>query len=99
MKQLSKHPIIQMFKLSFGGMLGAMSAQILIALFSCFFIGIGMSIVVSFNKKDTDLFKELQTGQYLGIVLCCIGLLPWIQYFFFGFLAEAGSQVFENLFD
>jgi hypothetical protein len=99
MKQLAKHPIIQMFKLVFGAMLGAMSAQILVALFSLFFIGIGMSIIVSFNKKDTELFKELQTGQYVGIVICCIGLLPWIQYFFFGFLSEAGSHVFENMFD
>ena len=35
--------------------------------------------------------------QYLGIVLCIIGCLPFIQYFFMGFMIEDGEYAFDNL--
>ena len=35
--------------------------------------------------------------QYLGIVLCIIGCLPFIQYFFMGFLFEGGEHFMDNL--
>jgi hypothetical protein len=37
--------------------------------------------------------------QYLGIFLCVLAVLPFIQYFFLGFLAEAGSSLFESMFE
>ncbi len=60
---------------------------------------VGYYFIVAFNKPGTPLFKELQPLQYFGIFLCFIAVLPFIQYFFAGFLLEAGSSVFSSMFD
>jgi hypothetical protein len=54
---------------------------------------------VTYNKPGTKLFKELQPMQYVGIFLCALACLPFIQYFFLGFLAEGGSTLFSNMFE
>ena len=56
-------------------------------------------VIVKYNKPGTKLFKEIQPMQYVGIFLCVLACLPFIQYFFLGFLAEAGSSLFENMFE
>lgn len=100
MKQLIKNnPMLTMFKLVFGGMLGAMAAQTVVILYTVVMVGIGYALLVQFNKKDTELWKDLQPMQYLGIVLCVLGLLPWGQYFLFGFLEGAGQKVFDGMFN
>ena len=99
MKSVVKsNPIVRAFKFAFGGMLGIISAEALVALFSIFFVGIGYAIIVRFNKKDTKDFEDLQPMQYIGIVLCLIGLLPWMQYLFMGFMEGAGISLFNNIF-
>ena len=60
---------------------------------------IGYYLIVTYNKKDTKLFKEIQPMQYVGIVLCVLACLPFIQYFFMGFLFNAGESVFSNMFE
>ena len=100
MKKIAKsNPMIQTFKMVFGGVLGYMSAYTLVALFSLVFVGIGFAIISKFNKKDTKLFEDLQPMQYVGIVICCIGLLPWGQYLFFGFMEGAGLTLFDKMFN
>jgi hypothetical protein len=59
----------------------------------------GYYFIVKFNKPGTPLLKELQPMQYIGIVLCCLALLPFLQYFFIGFLFEAGESAFSSLFE
>ena len=99
MKNIVKsNPIVGAFKIAFGGMLGIISAEALVALFSLFFVGIGYAIIVHFNKKDTKEFEDLQPMQYIGIVLCFIGLLPWMQYLFMGLMEGAGFALFDNIF-
>ena len=69
----------------------------IIGLYSALFVGIGYYLIQKYNKENTKLFNELQTGQYLGIVLAFLGLLPWIQYFFISFMIEGGSYAFDSL--
>ena len=100
MKQIVKNnSMVQMFKLALGGSLGFISDYALVALFSLVFVGIGFAIITKYNKKDTELFKDLQPMQYVGIVICCIGLLPWGQYLFFGFMEGAGLTLFDKMFN
>jgi hypothetical protein len=87
------------FSLVFGGVLGGVAAMAAIGLFCVTLFAIGYYLIVTYNKKDTKLFKEIQPMQYVGIVLCVLACLPFIQYFFMGFLFNAGESVFSNMFE
>ena len=95
---VKSNPIIGAFKIAFGGMLGIISAEALVVLFSLCFVGLGYAVMVHFNKANTKLLEDLQPMQYVGIVLCFIGLLPWMQYLFFGFMEGAGIALFNKMF-
>jgi hypothetical protein len=82
----------------FGGILVGFAAIAVIGLCIALF-GLGYYLIVKYNKPGTKLFKELQPMQYVGIVLCLLGVLPFIQYFFMGFLFDAGESVFSSMFD
>jgi hypothetical protein len=84
---------------AFYGSLGFMSAFVAVTIFSLIFIVPGIFIIKKFNKKDTKPLEKLQKEQYLGAVLCLIGLLPWFRYLFAGFGFEAGEALFNNLFE
>ena len=69
------------------------------SLFSAIFIGLGYYIIISNNKKNTKILEGLHGIQYFGLVLCIIGSLPWLQYFFIAFFSEAGDIAFDKLLD
>ena len=48
-------------------------------------------------KIKTQLLDDLQTGQYVGIVIFIIGLLPWFQYIMMGFGTKGGAWAFDKL--
>ena len=96
-KLFDKNPFLDIFKGVFVGMFGAISAYMVIGLYSLLFVGTGYYIIQKYNKPNTKLLDELQTGQYVGIVLAGLGLLPWIQYFFMSFMFEGGSYAFNSL--
>jgi len=77
---------------------GFLTAYILLGLFTALFFGVGYYIINKYNKKGTKLLRDIQPMQYFGIILCIIGMLPYIQYFFMGFLGEAGATVFDEMF-
>ena len=83
----------------FGGLLVGFAAVAAVGLICITLFGIGYYFIVKYNKPGTKLFKDIQPMQYLGIFLCILGALPFIQYFFLGFLAEAGSSLFESMFE
>lgn len=85
------------FKLMFYGALGQASATLTIVVFSLIFIIPGVLLIKNYNKKNSKPLNEIQIGQYMGIVLCVIGVLPWLQYMFSGFGLEAGSSIFDDL--
>jgi hypothetical protein len=85
--------------LIFGGIFAGFAAIALIGLICITLFGIGYYLIVKYNKPGTKLLKELQPMQYLGIFLCILGCLPFIQYFFMGFLFSAGESVFESMFE
>ena len=87
------------FAMVFGGVLGGMAAMAAIGLFCVTLFAIGYYLIVTYNKKDTKLFKEIQPMQYVGIVLCVLACLPFIQYFFMGFLFNAGESMFSSMFE
>jgi len=94
-----KNPFLDIFKSVFVGVFGAVSAYMVIAFYSITFVSIGLFIIDKYNKPNTKLMVELQTGQYVGIVFCILGLLPYMQYFFAGFLIEGGQHAFNSLFE
>ena len=89
-------------KINKGVVSGIFSGVATIALlgFMCFVLfAMGYYFIVKFNKPGTPLFKDIQPMQYFGIMLCILALLPFLQYFFIGFLLEAGQSVFSSLFE
>mgnify|MGYP001308843331 CR=1 FL=1 len=91
------NPLFETFKHVFVAIFGVVSAYTIIGLYSAFFVGIGYFIIQKYNKPNTKLFKDLQTGQYFGLVFVFLGLLPFFQYFFIGFAMEGGSAFFNSL--
>jgi hypothetical protein len=68
-------------------------------LFLVILFGVGYYLIQKYNKPGTPLMKELQPMQYVGILLCTLAALPFIQYFFMGFLFNAGESVFSSMFE
>ena len=76
MKSLNK-------KIFYGAMFGTfgyLTAYMLIGLFSLVFLSSGFYLIQKFNKKNTELFVDIQPIQYIGILLCLIGIIPFIRY-------------------
>ena len=98
--KMENHPFIDKFKsaftLVFGGTLGYVSSMAMIVLYTIFFCSIGFFIIDYYNKVDTPYFEEIQNGQYIGIILVFIGLIPWLHTFFQGFMIESGILVAER---
>jgi hypothetical protein len=94
-----KSNLISTNSMIFGGVLSGFAAIAVVGLICISLFGLGYYLLVKYNKPGTKLFKELQPMQYLGIFLCVLGVLPFIQYFFMGFLAEAGSSLFDSMFE
>ena len=82
-----------------GILLKGLAAYIGIVLFFVTLFGIGYYLIQKYNKPGTPLMKELQPMQYVGIFFCILGALPFIQYFFMGFLFNAGESVFSSMFE
>lgn len=99
MVKKSQSQSISTNSLIFGGMFAGFAAIAVIGLICVTLFGLGYYFIVTYNKPGTKLFKDIQPMQYLGIFLCVLGSLPFIQYFFLGFLAEAGSSLFESMFE
>ena len=91
----------KIFKLTFGAVSGYMFTYFLMALFTVIISGIGLYLLIKYNKEDekikTQLLDDLQTGQYVGIVIFIIGLLPWFQYIMMGFGTKGGAWAFDKL--
>jgi hypothetical protein len=96
-KKNSNQPSI--FALVFSGVLGGMAAMAAVGLLCIVLFVIGWWLIVKYNKPGTKYFKEIQPMQYVGIVLCLLACLPFIQYFFLGFLANAGGAAFDGMFE
>jgi len=97
-KVIKENQFVQIFKGVFSGVLGGMSAMTVLVLYSLALCLPGYYILEKYNKPNTKILRELQGEQYVGLVLCFIGLLPWLQYFFFGLLASAGGSVADEMF-
>ena len=61
MKNIIKNnPIVGTFKIALGGMLGVLSAYALVGIFSLVFVGLGLLIMIKYNKKPMrPYFEEL----------------------------------------
>ena len=100
-KIINDRPLLKFFKEMFvgvtGGMLGALSAIAIVSLYTITLTFIGYKIIKYYNKENTELFKEIQDGQYIGIIICIIGFLPWMDSIFYGFGSSAGRYGFNEL--
>ena len=81
------------------GVFSGIAAFALVGLLCAILFAIGYYFIVTYNKPGTPLLKQLQPMQSFGIFLCLLALLPFLQYFFIGFLFEAGESVFQNMFE
>ena len=90
-------PFFDVFKYALVGTFGVLSAYLLVALYSLTFVSIGFYLLNRYNKKNTELFKNLQFGQYIGLVFIFFGLLPYLQYFFISLMIEGGGYAFEQM--
>lgn len=82
-----------------GILLKGVAAYLGVLLFLVVLFGVGYYLIQTYNKPGTPLMKELQPMQYVGILLCTLAALPFIQYFFMGFLFNAGESAFSSMFD
>ena len=96
-KKSQGNEFMNMFRMFFYGTLGSVAALTATALFSLVFFIPGYFLIKKYNKPGSKPLQELQTQQYVGIILCVIGLLPWAEYLFAGFGFEAGAAVYESL--
>jgi hypothetical protein len=80
-------------------LLTGLAAYFGVLLFLVVLFGVGYYLIQAYNKPGTPLMKELQPMQYVGIALCTLAALPFIQYFFMGFLFNAGGSVFSSMFE
>lgn len=85
--------------LIFGGILTGFAAMAFGGLICITLFGIGYYLITKYNKPGTKLLNDIQPMQYVGILFCILGLLPFIQYFFMGMLFNAGESVFSNMFE
>jgi len=99
MKSIVKNnTMVSFFKMAFGGMLGVMAAEAVVILYTAFMVTIGYAIIIHANKEGTKPLEELEPLQYVGIIICILGLLPWGQYLIFGLLEGAGQDLYKNMF-
>ena len=96
------------FALGLGATAGYIVFMMCVSLFALLFAGGGFLILRKYNKTDKDgkptpLLKEMVGMQYLGAVMMCIGLAPFLMYLFqglmFGAGAEAGSSVMDSFLE
>jgi predicted lipid-binding transport protein (Tim44 family) len=85
------------FGMVFAGVLGGMAAMALIGLICISLFALGFYLIKAYNKPGTKTFEQLQPMQIVGIVLCILACLPFIQYFFMGLLSSAGGAAFDSL--
>lgn len=96
-KKSQGNEFMGLFKMFFYGTLGSVAALTATALFSLVFFIPGYFLIKKYNKPGSKPLQELRTQQYVGVILCAIGLLPWAKYLFAGFGLEAGAAVYDSL--
>jgi len=93
-KSVSRSPSYA--RAAFSGVLGGVAAMAMVG-FVCFILfAIGYNLIIAYNKPGTKTFEEIQPMQYLGIFICFLALIPFIQYFFIGLLFSAGEEAFKG---
>ena len=95
---MPKSNYFSFFKMFFYGTMGSILANTLVGLFSILFLISGYNLIKKYNKDGSKPLEDLQKEQYIGIVLCIIGSVPWIRYLIAGFGLEAGQTIFNELF-
>lgn len=78
--------------------LGFKITYMMVGLVSLFLFGLGYYILKKNNKKNTKLLRDIQPMQYFGILLCAIGLLPFIEYLIISIIIEGGEKIIDSLF-
>ena len=81
------------------GTFGVYTAMAIMGLWSVIFLWAGYELIKHYSKKDTDLLEDLHGVQYLGVILCFIGMLPWLPYFFAGLAEGLGDIAIDKLLD
>jgi hypothetical protein len=87
------------FSEGLGGVLGGLAGLAMVGLVCFILFAIGYMLIVKNNKPGTKLFEQIQPLQYLGIFICFIAIIPFLSYFFMGFLFDAGGAAFESLME
>lgn len=85
------------FAAGLGATAGYLLFMLCMVLFAVIVAGSGFYLLRRHNVKtkdgkDTPLLKNMTVVQYVGIVLMCIGLAPFLVYFFQGLMLSLGMH-------
>ena len=93
-RRFSRSPYAQA---AFAGVLGGVAAMAAVGFVCVVLFGMGYYLITAYNKPGTKLLKDIQPMQYVGLLLCFLAILPFLQYFFMGLLFNAGGAAFDSL--
>jgi preprotein translocase subunit SecY len=93
----SQSIISTFFQGALGGIAGIFAAMAIISLISIILILFGFSLVKKYNKPGTKLFRDMNPGQYIGIIFILLGCLPFFQFFMEAFMFNAGAYAFSSI--
>jgi len=95
----------------FGFMFGIMLFYIICAIWTIILCGSGIYLLKKYNKKDyvkignetvvqdTKLLRQLKALQILGIILICLGVLPFLDVLVRGVFFNIGANVGQVIVD
>ena len=88
-------------KIFFGvmaGVAGYLVVYLVLGLYSVTLFSIGYYLIMKYNKKNTKVFKDMNIIQYVGIMCWILSMLPYSQFFFMGFMRQAGVSLMDRMF-
>lgn len=83
----------------FGILGGVMLFYFICAIWTIALCGYGIYLVKKYNEKNTKLLKQLNTLQIFGIILICLGVIPFIDVLVRGIFFNIGGNVGQFIVD
>ena len=78
-KKFKKKDLVKTgFWTSIGAYMGFKVTETILAIIIIILLLIGYYFVDKYNKEDTKLLREIQTGQYIGFFFWAIAVLPFL---------------------
>jgi len=90
-----KTNLMSIFGIAFGFML----FYIICAIWTIILCGSGIYLLKKYNEKNTKLLRQLKKLQILGIILICLGVIPFLDVLVRGIFFNVGANVGQLIVD